>query len=269
MNSEPLIKVGQVVKVVIADDEALARDRLKRLLSAIPDVAVVAEASNGLEALTAVAKTQADVILLDIEMPVLNGLEVASVLVDQPVSIIFVTAYSEHALQAFEFCAFDYLVKPIVPERLTQSLSKWQQRRHTATSDFAQLKQALAAHKDPTLPDQPTSIARLAIRSGSRYVVVDITRISAILARDHYASILVEGRELLSEEPLEKLLQRLDSLQFMRVHRGALINLAFLKELVREGDRKYTAVLSDMQCTRVPVSRERLGALKTKLGLAD
>jgi two-component system LytT family response regulator len=101
----------------------------------------------------------------------------------------------------------------------------------------------------------------------AKYVVFDETRIAAVVAADHYAAILVDGRELLSDESLEKLALRLDPAEFARVHRRAIVNVGFIRELHQEGDRRYVAVLSDAPATRIPISRERLDALKARVGI--
>ncbi|HJT25209.1 MAG TPA: response regulator, partial [bacterium] len=111
-----------MIKALIVDDEAPARSRMARMLSGFPDLKVVGEASNGLEALQASQTLQPDVVFLDIEMPELNGLEVAEALGGEGPTVVFVTAYSEHALKAFELSALDYLVKPVTPERLAETM---------------------------------------------------------------------------------------------------------------------------------------------------
>ena len=108
---------------------------------------------------------------------------------------------------------------------------------------------------------------RMAVRSGAKYVVFDTDRIVAVLAQDHYATILVDGRELLAEDSLDKLMSRLKDDRFLRVHRGAILNLNFVQELVQEGDRKYVALLAGAPGTRVPISRDRLDELKARLGI--
>lgn len=107
----------------------------------------------------------------------------------------------------------------------------------------------------------------MAVRCGAKLVVFDPSRAHALVARDHYSAILTDGGELLADDPLERLAQRFDPNLFLRIHRSAFINLALLRELVHEGDRRYVAVLSDAAATRIPVSRERLPALKAALGL--
>ncbi len=244
------------MRVLIADDEAPARARMRRLLDEIGGVEVVGEAADGLEALDLAAALQPDAALLDIEMPELDGLGVARALGPQGPAVVFVTAYDGHAVAAFEAAAVDYVLKPVVRARLAAALERV---RHRRGPDLEAVLARLAPRRGP---------ARLAVRCGARFAVYDPDRIAAILAEDHYATLRCDdGRELLSEEPLDALQARLDPGAFLRVHRAAIVNLAFLRELQRLGDRRYEAVLSDAQETRVPVSRERLPELKRRLGL--
>ena len=223
----------RVLRVLVADDERPARERLCPLLRALPDLEVAGEASNGLEALEEAARLKPDAILLDIDMPELDGLDVASVAVARRSGGgLRCTAYDAHAVKAFELSAVDYLVKPVAEERLAEAIGRLRER--CARGDVVQhLGQYLKQREAPR---------RMAVRCGAKFVVFDPARVAAILARDHYAAILVEGRELLSEDGLDELLARLDEDVFVRVHRSGIINVAFLKELQHEGDRRYVAV---------------------------
>jgi len=248
-----------MIKVLIVDDEAPARTRLVRMLSAFPDLQVAGEASNGLEALQVAQEVKPDLAFMDIEMPELNGLEVVETWGSEGPAVVFVTAYSEHALRAFELSALDYLVKPVVPERLAEAVARVRKRKNPispeALQGFIEKMEAGRVKR------------RMAVKCGAKYKVFDPTQVSAIVARDHYAVLLVEGQELLADDRLEALAHRLDPSKFLRIHRSAIINLDFLKELEHEGDRKYLAVLSDPLKTRLPISRERLEDLKKVLGL--
>jgi len=250
-----------MIRVLIVDDEAPARSRLARMLSDFKDLEVVGEASNGLEALQSAETLKPDLAFLDIEMPELNGLEVAEAWAGKGPTVVFVTAYSEHALKAFELSALDYLVKPVSPERLTETVERVRQRKGVAPS--GDLKQLLTRLEEGRVK------RRMAVKCGAKYKVFDPSQISAIVAKGHYAALMVEGQELLTDDGLETLAQRLDSKKFLRIHRSAIINLDFLKELEHEGDRKYLAVLSDPTKSRLPVSRERLDDLKKELGIGQ
>jgi len=241
------------MRVFIVDDEAPARRRLSRLLLARPSCEIVGEAGNGIEALEAIAAIQPDVVFLDIEMPELDGFGVAAAL--QGPLVVFVTAYDEYALKAFETNAVDYLVKPVAEARLDATLRKLEGRKRGGQ----EIERLLASLERPR--------ARMAVRCGNRFVVIDTAKISAVISRDHYSAVMVDGKEWLSDDSLEELQSRLDPRQFVRAHRGVLVNLDFVSALEREGDRKYVAILGDTAETRVPVSRERLPDVKRLLGV--
>lgn len=245
-----------MVRTLIVDDEAPARDRLRRLLKEHADVECVGEATSGLDALEMIERVSPDLVFLDIQMPEMNGLEVAASLPTPGPAVVFATAHDEHALRAFELAAVDYLLKPISKERLRHSLARVRARRAPAAEDA----QAVLSRME----SRPQ---RMAVREGAKFVVFDTERITAILAQDHYAAILVDGRELLSEESLDRLMSRLDSKKFLRVHRGAIVNVALVQELQHEGDRKYFALLAGLPGTRIPISRDRLEDLKGRLGI--
>lgn len=247
---------GAPLRVLIVDDELPARDRLRRLLGAHADVTCIGEAGDGLAALAAVDALSPDLVLLDIQMPELDGLGVAAAIGAGGPRVIFTTAFEQHALRAFELAAVDYLLKPIERVRLAEAL----QRARAARQPAAEVARAVLSRLE-------TRSRRMAVRCGAKYVVFDETRIAAVVAADHYAAILVDGRELLSDESLDRLALRLDPAEFMRVHRRAIVNVGFIRELQQEGDRRYVAILSDAAATRVPISRERLDALKARIGI--
>src|SRR5581483_5762135 len=181
-----------MLKVLIVDDEAPARSRLARMLSDIKEIQIVGEASNGLEALQATEDLKPDLVFLDIEMPELNGLEVAETWGGEGPAVVFVTAYSEHALKAFELSALDYLVKPVSPERLAESVDRVRKRR---TPQALNQLQGFVERLEKGRVKR-----RMAVKCGSKYRVFDPSLVSAVIARDHYAVILVEGQELLADE---------------------------------------------------------------------
>lgn len=247
------------MRAVIVDDEIPALDRLKNLLKPYMDIEIVGEAHDGISALSVIEDRKPDVVFLDIDMPELNGLEVARTLGISGPLLVFVTAYDEHALEAFESNSVDYLVKPINSSRLDFAIGK--------------IRGTLSKGENPSLElllkkMKSVQSTRLVVKVGSKYEVFDSNLISAIFAQDHYISMVMDGRELLSDDSLETMMTRLDSTQFIRVHRSAILNTKFLKELRREGDRKFTAILTDKKQTQVPISRERLPQLKKFLGLS-
>lgn len=245
-----------MIRAIIVDDELPALTRMKSLLAAYSDLDIVGEAHDGLEALSLIAEKKPDVVFLDIDMPELSGLEVAQTLGVRGPLLIFTTAHDEFALKAFESNAIDYLVKPINKLRLELTIEKLQQslfRPGTQNVDAIRI-----------LAGKPV---RLAVKVGIKYEVFDPALISAAIAEDHYTSLIIEGRKLLADDSLESIFSRLDPELFVRVHRGAVINIKFVKELKREGDRKFTVLLNDKLQTQIPVSRERLALLKKFLGI--
>jgi two-component system LytT family response regulator len=245
------------LRVLVVDDEPPARDRLKRLLREHADLVCVGEAGDGVAALAAIESNKPDVVLLDVQMPELDGLAVAAAIGAAGPAIVFATAHDAHALRAFELAAVDYLLKPISKERLRAALDRVRRDRAPA----AELARAVLDH----LAGARTR--KMAVRCGARYVVFDVGRVVAVLAQDHYAAILVDGRELLSDESLDGIMTRLDPLTFLRVHRSAIVNIELIKELEQEGERKYVAVLADAAGTRVPIARDRLDEVKARLGV--
>ena len=246
----------KAIRALLIDDEPPARDRLRRLLRAHADVECVGEAGDGLSALELAEETKPDLVFLDIQMPEMDGLAVAAAFSKPGPAVVFVTAFDEHAIRAFDLAAVDYLLKPVSKERLSEALLRVRARRMSGDST---LREAVAK----PLPKP----SKMAVRSGAKYAALDTDRISAILARDHYSAILVDGNEHLSDDSLDKLSERLDETHFVRVHRSAVINMRFVGELQHEGDRKYVAVLTDTAKTRVAISRERLDEVKARFGI--
>jgi DNA-binding LytR/AlgR family response regulator len=241
-----------VIRTLLVDDEAPARARLRRLLADHPDVSCVGEAASGAEAVAAARVLAPDLVLLDVEMPEMNGLEVARALAaDRDAAapaIVFVTAFEQHALSAFDVAAVDYLVKPIAKGRLRDAIDRVRARVASRNAGA------------------PADARRLGVRAGARYVVFDAARVSAAVADDHYVTIYADGKELVAEEPLDELAPRLGEERFVRIHRKAIVNVDFVRELVRDGDRKYRAVLASPAGLALPVSRERLEEVKRRLG---
>jgi two-component system LytT family response regulator len=249
------------LKVMIIDDEQAARLRLARLLETHANLECIGEASDGLQALRLISELKPDVVFLDIEMPEFNGLEVARALGVHGPLIVFVTAYDQYALAAFESSAIDYVVKPVHAERLALALEKIQ--RLNPSSQQKKMEVFFSQLKPQLLP------MNLAFRIGQHFEIVKAQGISVIRALDHYSQVIVGDKEYLSEESIDSLADRLKHLAFLRVHRSALINLDFIAGLRRLGDRKYVVDLNDFPQSEVKISRERLPELKRRLGLDE
>jgi len=238
------------MKVLIVDDEPLARERLDALLRECGNVEIVGQAGNGREAVETVARLTPDVVLLDIRMPLMDGLEAARHLAgfDTPPAVIFCTAYDEHALAAFEANAIDYLVKPIRRERLQAALER---ARRFGAPQLAQVQSAGAA-----APHR----SHLCARVRGNLVLVAVADIQYLLAEDKYVVVHHSGGEVLVEEALKSLETEFAE-RFVRIHRNCLIARERLAGLTRGADGRIFARLGGVTAP-LEVSRRNLPGLR-------
>lgn len=238
------------MRAIVADDESLARERLIDLLGEIGSIEVIAEARDGREALEAVESLRPDLLLLDIRMPRMDGLETARHLrsFEHAPAIIFCTAYDEHALAAFDANAVDYLVKPIRLERLRMALERAGRFNHEALLELEQ--------------DESTRRERshLCARVRGSLVLVPIVDIDYLLAEDKYVVVHHAGSEVLIEESLKALEIEFGE-RFVRIHRNCLVALDKLAGLTRTADGRVLAKLEGVD-TELEVSRRNLPALR-------
>jgi two-component system LytT family response regulator/two-component system response regulator LytT len=265
--------MNQALKVMVVDDEQLAREELCFQLEQIGDVEVVAQAGNGLEALTAVDRHEPDLVFLDIQMPGLSGFEVARRLLardDDTPALVFVTAFDQHAIEAFEVNAVDYLLKPVEGPRLEQALVRARRR--------------LGSERPPSgagapLNDQLEQIVKMmAVRQGRREQVAIKTGERFILVQAEeiiYASLADESINIVTGQvtgtsnfrTLDDLQARLDPEVFWRVHRSHLVNINKIKEIVPWFSRNYILRMKDAKATEIPVSRSQTKRLREYLKL--
>ena len=260
------------LRVMVVDDEQLAREELCYQLEQLGDVQVVAQAGNGLEALTAVDRHGPDLVFLDIQMPGLSGFEVARRLLareeDSP-ALVFVTAFDQHAIQAFEVNAVDYLLKPVEAARLEQALSRARRRlsseRPSAGSapfndQLEQIVKMMAGRQERR--DQ------VAIKTGERFILVQADEIIYASLADESINIVtgqVAGTS--NYRTLDDLQARLDPDVFWRVHRSHLVNINKIKEIVPWFSRNYILRMKDAKATEIPVSRSQTKRLREYLKL--
>jgi two-component system LytT family response regulator len=234
-----------MLKVLIADDEPLARERLRFLLSGEEGFAIEGECRNGKEVVAALEAHRFDVLFLDIQMPGGDGFEILEQLdaARMPITV-FVTAHNHYAVQAFEVHALDYLTKPVEPERLQSTLRRIRERvaHQSAFQTQEQLKSALLA-----LRPQNTYPARLVVPNGTRDAFVPVDEIEWIEAADYYACLHVGGRSLMLRETIKQLAETLDPRKFVRVHRSAIVNIAHVREILREGRNEGWVYLTNGQ----------------------
>ena len=249
---------------MIADDEALARRGIRQLLAAHPDVRVIGECRDGREALDAITRHPPALLFLDVQMPELDGFGVmrearASLGAERMPVTVFLTAFDEFALDAFDVEALDYLVKPVSEPRFQASMQRVR-RRIRDSGDAAQSTSAPDA--GPSVAAVGGELRHLVIGTAQRQQVLRLEEIDWIGADDYYAAVHSRGRRHLLRETMATLEERLDPSRFVRVHRAAIVNVGRISEV-----RESVVVLQDG--TRLPVSRRRRAALVSVLARAN
>ena len=237
------------IHAVIADDEPLARRGIRQLLGPHPDITVVAEARNGRETVRALRKLKPELLFLDVQMPVLDGFGVLREVgpAHMPV-VIFVTAYDEFAVRAFDAQALDYLVKPLAEARFKEAIERTRERLRAA--EAVELSRKLSA----LLAMRERAGQRILVPTSTGELVLDADEIEWIEADDYYAAIHARGGRHLIRESLASLGQRLDAERFVRAHRSAIVNLDRVREVRSEGGELLLVLRGG---ARVPVSRRR------------
>jgi two-component system, LytTR family, response regulator len=250
-----------MIRAFVVDDERLAVDRLCRMLEATGRVAVVGSATDPEQALTELRARSVDVIFLDVQMPELSGFDLLARL-DADTPVVFTTAYDQYAIEAFAVNSVDYLLKPIEPARLDRALDKLQRLTGDSRPDVRMLARELAAHLAPG-----RKLERIASRVADRTIILDVARVSHVVARDKLTFAALGGREHVVDYTLAQLEQRLDPRRFVRVHRGAMVNVAFVDEIYPDVDGGIVARLKDERKTEISVARDRVKNLKERLGI--
>lgn len=240
------------MKALIIDDEDLARAVVREHLAAHPDVEVAGECANGFEALKAVAQHQPDLIFLDIQMPKLDGFEVLELLEAEGKrpAVVFVTAYDQHALRAFEAHAVDYLLKPFSKERFDAALAK---ARAIQAAQPAPPATPVPAAELAAAARQGRPLERIVVKDGPKVTVVHLDRLDWVQAQDDYVLLRTEGKNLLKQQTLASLEGQLDPARFIRIHRSYILNLDRLVRVEQDTREHRDAILRDG--TRLPVSR--------------
>jgi two-component system response regulator LytT len=262
------------LRAVLVDDEQLARDELAFLLGQLGGIEVIGQAGNGVEALTAIERLLPDIVFLDVQMPGLTGFEVARRMLDQQVRshIIFVTAYDQHAIEAFEVNAVDYLLKPVDPLRLGVALQRAQRRVTSDRSlDRTGGPDAISAQLEKIVElvaERQNRRDRLAIKVGERFMLVQAEEIIyASLAEETITVVTGQHIGTSNYRTLDELHARLDPDVFWRVHRSHLVNINKIKEIVPWFSRNYILRMKDEKSTEIPVSRMQTRRLREYLKL--
>lgn len=245
------------LRVLIADDELVARKRLTRLLAALPEVTVCAEAADGEAVLDAVRAGGVDVVLLDIHMPGLSGMDALALLPSPAPHVIFVTAHADHAVEAFEHGAVDYVLKPVEASRLQKALERVRTRHAARTQE--------PRAPEPRTPEPARPLGRLPVPTRQGIVLVAPETISHATLEDELVTVFTTQGDYLTDFTLQELVDRLPAEGFHRVHRRALLNLAHVTRLEPLETGGYTA-----RTTRghsVEISRQSARELRRMLGL--
>lgn len=252
-----MTKSSAARRLLIVDDEEPARRLLLEYLRAYPQWSVVGQAKNGLEALKLTQELKPELLLLDVQMPKLDGFEVLG-LIPPEVAVVFTTAFDEYAVRAFEVHAVDYLLKPFTGERLGQALARVETRlgeqRAVPAPALAQAARRPGSH-----------LERLVIRDGAEILIIPTSSIDYVRGQDDYVEVFHDARSSLTQQTLQNLESSLDPQQFVRVHRSYLLNVSRVSRIEPWGQGSKMAVLKDGRT--IPVSRSGEARLHAALGV--
>lgn len=255
-----------IMRAFLIDDELLAIRRLTRLLKQHGEIEIAGSATDPQAGVQALTENQVDLLFLDIRMPGMNGFELLERLPSQPL-VIFTTAYSKHALRAFEVNSIGYLLKPIEPRQLDRALKKVRSLQNCAQT-LELRSQVKGLIKDFTSQFAPASSPDwVASRLGDRTVLIELDEISHFFAEDKFTYAATETNNYMVEYSLSELEKKFGPRGFHRIHRATLLNLAFVDELHRWFAGKLLVRLKDKKRTELSVSRDQVKSLKERLGL--
>ena len=246
--------MANTLRAVIVDDEELARVFLREMLREHPEIQIAAECANGFEAVKAIAETRPDLLFLDVQMPKLDGFEVLELMEAGPV-VIFVTAYDQYAMRAFDAHAVDYLLKPFSTERFELALQRAKSRLGEGRPPAELAKGA----RDPEQRPQ-----RIVVKDGPRVHVIPIDKLDYVEAQDDYVALHSGGKSYLKQQPIAAVEEMLDPARFVRIHRSAIVNLERVARIEPYGKESRIAILTDG--ARLPVSRAGYARLLEVMG---
>ncbi len=246
------------LRAVIVDDEELARGFLREMLAAHPEIEIAAECANGFEAVKAIAETAPGLLFLDVQMPKLDGFEVLDLISTgnpNPPAVIFVTAYDQYAMRAFDSHAVDYLLKPFSLDRFERALDRAKARLRQHAPPAAMPPGARAPEQQPQ---------RIVVKDGTRVHVIPLEKLDYVEAQGDYVALHSAGRSYLKQQPISALESLLDPVRFVRVHRSTILNLERIARIEPYAKDSRVAILSDG--TRLAVSRAGYARLMEAMG---
>ena len=239
---------------MIVDDEALARGMIREMLKSHPEIEITAECANGFEAVKTIGETSPDLIFLDVQMPKLDGFEVLE-LIDPGPAVIFVTAYDQYAMKAFDAQAVDYLLKPFSSDRFERAL----ERARSRVGESRQPPSELAASARG--PERPS---RIVVRDGPKVHIIPVDRLDYVEAQDDYVALHSGGKSYLKQQPIAALEAQLDPARFVRIHRSAIVNLERIARIEPYNKESRIAILTGG--AQLPVSRSGYARLLEAMG---
>jgi len=249
---------------VIVDDEELARALLGEYVASSPGIEIVAECANGFEAVKAIAEKKPDLVFLDVQMPKLDGFEVLE-LIGQDVAVIFVTAYDQYAMRAFDEHAVDYLLKPFSLERFQKALERTRARLGENAASISKAPRPMPATELARAARPPQEfLQRIVVKEGARVHIIPVERLDYAEAQDDYVSLHSQGKSYLKEQTISSLEAALDPERFVRIHRSIIVNLERVAKIEPYAKDSRVAVLSDG--AQLPVSRAGYERLRSLLG---
>jgi DNA-binding LytR/AlgR family response regulator len=248
------------MRTLVVDDEKLARDRLLGFLRAMPDVEIVGEASDGVEAVERIGSIRPDLVFLDVQMPGMDGFEVLRSVTPPMPQVIFATAYDEYAIRAFEVEAIDYLLKPFSRARVEEALGRARSRRTQGANGLdleAMLKRLEEARKD--------HLQQVPVHSGKRILLLPIDDILWFAVEYRLVYAHTAERAFMTNYTLRDLEERLDPETFFRAHKGSLVNMRQVREIVPWFGGRFKLVMKDHAASEVPVSRAQARVLRSRI----
>jgi two-component system LytT family response regulator len=259
------------IRVLVVDDEPLARERLHELLHETPGVTVMGTAEDGPEAVDAIRDESPDLVFLDVQMPGMSGIDVIEEVgqAEMPVTV-FVTAYDQYAIKAFDLAAVDYLLKPFDDERFGEALRRAREHIESQEDAIPDRLLRLLRERDPSLldgadSDEESYLERIAVQGRGKARIVSVDDVTHITADGSYAELHTDDDTYVIRERMKTLAARLDPDAFIRVHRSAIVRLDEIELILRGGGGDYAVRLEEG--TRVSVSRSRVGELQDRLGV--
>jgi two-component system, LytTR family, response regulator len=230
------------INTLIVDDEPIARRLLREELELVPEIAIIGEAENGRDALQKISKLKPDLVFLDLQMPVMSGFEVVRNLTHAPLPIVvIVTAYDQHAIQAFEAGAVDYLLKPVSEARLQKAIERVKSLINRPTEIANQVAQLASLGT----PASPAKSRRIVGRVGADYILLDLDEVLAFQAERELVWIITPKQRLLATQSLRAIEERLREPSFQRVHRNAIVNVNHVRKLAALSSQRWTITLSN------------------------